>query len=100
MSAPAMHKRNSLLFLSMALLGGCSENIVQAVASPELCRAWYELQVCPQDRVTDQTAKRIIGLNVGRRELKCQPPPKDQRPDCPQPAKVADATPAKPEAKP
>lgn len=75
----------------MVLLTGCAGNTVPLVADAKLCEAWSELQVCPQDKFTDQTAKRILGLNEGRKAgFSC--PPAKTKPDCPPqapPAKVA-----------
>lgn len=65
------------------LLSGCSGSSVPLVATAELCEAWYEIQICPQDKFTDETAKRVIGLNVGRRAYHCPPPPKTVKPECP-----------------
>lgn len=63
------------------LLSGCGANTVP-IANASLCEAWPEIQVCPQDRISDGPAQTMIRANVGRRSYGCKAPPKTSKPDC------------------
>lgn len=77
--------------LVTVLLSGCGGTTVP-IANPSLCEAWPEIQVCPQDKISDGPAQTMIRSNVGRRTYGCAPPPKASRPDCTEaPQKLAAA---------
>jgi len=57
--------------LSLALLNGCSKNLV-VIAAPELCRDWQHQTVSKDDKMTDKTASQIEANNKSRPAWGCK----------------------------
>lgn len=60
-----------MLLAGMVLMGGCASTTVPIADSTALCKAWREIQVCPQDELTDETSQRILKNNAGRESYSC-----------------------------
>jgi hypothetical protein len=71
-------RRLTLALASLALLSGCSSNIV-ATAEAEadkkltesLCASWREIRPSKKDRLSEATAVQILGNNEARQAWKC-----------------------------
>ena len=79
----------SVACLSLALLPNCAGNTVPVVDTAKVCQVWKQIDQCPADKLTDETANRILQNNEGRIAFSCQKPDPRIKPACPAPAKVA-----------
>ena len=71
-----------MVFSVTVLLTGCAANTAPLVADPKLCEeAWREIQTCQQDKLTNDTAQRILKSNEARIGLGC--PKSAERQSCP-----------------
>jgi hypothetical protein len=76
--------RLTMLLAVCLILPACSSTSIVATVDPgQLCQSWREISTSKDDKLTPDTARQILGNNLGRQSAGCarEPIPPKAKPE-------------------